>query len=123
VSRPQLWVVAGPNGAGKSTLTSRHLLGRLPIVNSDNIAVELDSSRRSDTAIVLRACRMALEARERLLAERQSFSFETTLTGHGEIRFMQKAATAGYKVNPIFVGLDDVASSHDRVQLRTRRRP
>ncbi|MEK9499123.1 hypothetical protein V2H77_22210 [Photorhabdus sp. P32] len=36
--RPQLWVIAGPNGAGKSTLVRRHLTGKLPVVNPDDIA-------------------------------------------------------------------------------------
>jgi|GEM_PF-3753757 Uncharacterized protein conserved in bacteria len=41
----QLWIIAGPNGSGKTTLTQRHLAGRLPVLNPDEIALEIDRRR------------------------------------------------------------------------------
>jgi len=63
---PQLWVFVGPNGAGKSTLVDRYMAGRLPVINPDNIARELDS-RLGEGQRVLRAGRLAVAERDRLL--------------------------------------------------------
>ncbi len=58
--RPQLWVVGGPNGAGKSTLVARfHLADRMTLVNPDTIARQLKPDHRDDTAIMLKAGRIA----------------------------------------------------------------
>ena len=114
---PQLWVFAGPNGAGKSTLVDRHAAGRLPVINPDNIARELprapsggpDERAAGERAIAERASR---------LAARDTFGFETTLSGNSELRLMREAASAGYKVNLVFVGVRDPETSAARVGER-----
>lgn len=121
MSQPQLWVLAGPNGAGKSTIARRHIIGRVPFVNADDIAYQLDPSDVNSPAAHLRAGRLAVEEREGRLARRETFAMETTLTGKSELALMRRAAEAGYKVNLIFVGLDDVALSAARVHARVRR--
>ena len=94
--RPQLWVIAGPNGAGKSTLVKRHILGKIEVVNPDDIAREQGISNR-------KAGEQALFLRTENIKNRCTFAVETTLTGMGEIKLMQLAATAGYKINLIYV--------------------
>lgn len=121
MSQPQLWVLAGPNGAGKSTIAHRHIIVRVPFVNADDIAYQLDPSDVNSPAAHLRAGRLAVEEREGRLARRETFAMETTLTGKSELALMRRAAEAGYKVNLIFVGLDDVALSAARVHARVRR--
>ena len=64
---PQLWVAAGPNGAGKSTLTRRYLVGRLPIVDPDAIARELDPPDPTRVRVRVQAGREAIHQRRRLL--------------------------------------------------------
>jgi len=120
VIRPQLWVFAGPNGAGKSTLVDRYVRGRIPVVNPDTIALSLDSAL-DDTARILRAGRIALRERAELLAARQSFGVETTLTGHAELDLMRAAGQAGFKVNLVYVGLRNVRNSISRVRHRVAR--
>lgn len=116
MSQPYLWVIAGPNGAGKSTLARKHFAGRVTMVNPDDIAQNLAATGRRGTA--LEAGRVAIKERERQLAARHSFGIETTLTGRGELDFMRKAAQSGYKVNLIFIGIDDPALSRMRVASR-----
>jgi predicted ABC-type ATPase len=103
---PQLWIVAGPNGAGKSTLTSRYLAGRLPIVNPDTIAQELDPSNPTRVRIRVRAGREAIRRQEALLAQGADFAMETTLAGHRELALLPRAREAGYKVTLVYVGVD-----------------
>jgi predicted ABC-type ATPase len=122
VDRPQLWVIAGPNGAGKSTLVARfHVAARLPVVNPDVIARELKPNHRGETAIMLKAGRIAAARRRDLLRAGHSFAIETTLTGHSELRVMSDARRAGYKTNLVYVGVDDALTALGRVRERVAR--
>lgn len=113
---PQLWVFAGPNGAGKSTFVERYIADRIPILNPDNIARQLPSG--SDAQRIIGAGRIAIAERQRLIANRESFVIETTLSGKSELDLMQTAATAGYKITLIYIGLGDIAYSIGRVRSR-----
>lgn len=118
--RPQLWVVAGPNGAGKTTLTGQHFAGRIPVVNPDDIANQINPGHQGSPATMVAAGRLAIAQRHALLSEGKSFAVETTLTGKGELELMRRAAAQGYKVNLFFVGLDDAQLSAGRVAQRVR---
>lgn len=107
----RLWVVAGPNGAGKSTLVDRYLRSGLPVVNPDVIAAQ-------DGVAPLEAGRRAILERRNRLAERRSFLIETTLTGRGEIGFVEEAARQGYRITLFFVGINSVQTSVGRVRVR-----
>jgi predicted ABC-type ATPase len=113
---PQLWVFAGPNGAGKSTLVAQRVRGRIPTVNPDEIALTLPAAQ--GPAGVIAAGRVALAQREAHLAAGRTFGLETTLTGRSELDLMRRARGAGYSVNFVFVGLDDVQLSASRVYER-----
>lgn len=110
--RPQLWVIAGPNGAGKSTLADRYLADRVPVVNPDNIALEQPGIGP------VQAGRMAVQRRREHLLKRESFAWETTLSGHRELALMRKAKDAGYKVNLVFIGVRDPDLSMLRITER-----
>ena len=116
---PRLWVFAGPNGAGKSTIVDRYVADRIPIINPDNIARTL-SPDLGEAARVLQAGRIAVRERAALLAARQTFGIETTLTGRSEIDLMRAAAAAGYHVNLVYIGLRSVRHSIVRVSERVR---
>ncbi|BBK38253.1 hypothetical protein STAQ_33310 [Allostella sp. ATCC 35155] len=117
--RPQIWALAGPNGAGKSTLAELHIRGRLPIVNPDVIAQALP--RMADGRLDEGAAgRRAILERAGHLAAGRSFAFETTLSGHSELRAMQDAAARGFKVNLVYVGVPDAGASAFRVEVRVQ---
>ena len=115
----QLWIMAGPNGSGKTTFARRHLVGRLPIVNPDEIARELNPARPFTPENAIKAGRLALEQQERLLAEHRSFALETTFSGNRELAFMRAAKAEGYKVNLIFICTGSPLISTGRIALRT----
>lgn len=113
---PRLWVVAGPNGAGKTTLVSRRLAGHLPVVNPDEIALELPPVRgRPDER---QAGEIAIMRRQALLEARAGFAIETTLTGASALRLMRKASDIGYRITLIYVGIPDADLSAMRVMAR-----
>jgi predicted ABC-type ATPase len=115
---PQLWVMAGPNGAGKSTLTSRYLAGRLPIVNPDTIAQELDPANPTQLRVRVPAGREAIRRQEALLTQGVDFAMETTLAGHRELALLQRAREAGYKVTLVYIGVDSTDMLLGRIAQR-----
>ncbi|WP_038369395.1 zeta toxin family protein [Brackiella oedipodis] len=110
--RYKLLIVGGPNGAGKSTLVKKlKLRSRMPLVNPDDIAVQLGCSN-------IAAGKIALERREHLLKKKTSFAIETTLTGNIEKRLVKQAKSLGYQVDLIYVGINSPAVSNRRVKQR-----
>jgi predicted ABC-type ATPase len=112
--RPVVVALAGPNGAGKSTFYGAHLKATgLRLVNADVLASELGVD-------AYRAAEMAGALREKLLEQQESFVFETVFSDPvgDKIRFLQRAAGAGYNVILCFIGISDPAMSEERVAMR-----
>ncbi|PKO72963.1 MAG: Zeta toxin family protein, partial [Betaproteobacteria bacterium HGW-Betaproteobacteria-17] len=84
-------VIAGPNGAGKTTFAREFLPvdAACPVfVNADLIAAGL-APFAPETAAV-QAGRVMLQELARHFAARQSFAFETTLSGRGYLRHIRE---------------------------------
>jgi predicted ABC-type ATPase len=106
--------LAGPNGAGKSTFYGAHLKATgLRFVNADVLATELEVD-------AYRAAEMAGALREQLLAQHESFGFETVFSDPvgDKTQFLQRAAGAGYNVILCFIGISGPALSEQRVAMR-----
>ena len=82
MSSKQLWIIAGPNGSGKTTLTERYIEGKIPVINPDNIARNLNPANPTDPATTLRAGREALMQQRQSLEQGKSFALETTFSGN-----------------------------------------
>ena len=120
--RPQFWMFAGPNGAGKSTLVARfRVAGKLPVINPDVIARQINPHHHGEPAIMLQAGRIAHEHRVALMRDMRSFAMETTLSGRGELRVLADAKAAGYKITLVFIGLRSAFHSLARVRERVAR--
>ncbi len=107
----QLWVVAGPNGAGKTTVADRWLTLRVQVVSPDSIAVEQGLSP-------IQAGKAAIREQDRLLSAGESFAIDTTFSGNRELALMKRAAEAGYKVNLIFVCVENTQLCQGRILER-----
>ena len=66
----------------------------------------------------LRAGRLMLTELERHFSKRQSFAFETTLSGRAYAQAIRSWQTAGYKVELIFLRLHDAEEAIARVRQR-----
>jgi predicted ABC-type ATPase len=117
---PQLWIVAGPNGSGKTSLTRKHLLGKLPIVNPDEIAAQLSGVGRSPLDVAMQAGRQALAIQRWHLDQRDTFALETTFSGNRELALIQEAKAAGYKVNLVYLCTNSPMTSMGRIAQRVR---
>lgn len=113
-ARPLLVALAGPNGAGKSTFFHAHLQpAGLRFLNADDLARELGGGADE-------AAGLANHLRRVLVAQRESFVFETVLSDPAgdKVDFLRDAARAGYTVVLLFIGLDSAGTSEKRVAMR-----
>lgn len=116
---PELYIIAGPNGAGKTTAAKTILPDLLHcniFLNADEIAAELNPGNVE--AAALRAARMMLEQVDNCLAEKVTFSIETTLATRSYLQLVKKAQLQGYEVVLLFFSLPSAEMARQRVALR-----
>ena len=114
-------IIAGPNGAGKTTFAREFLpneAGCPVFVNADLIATGLAPFAPATAAV--RAGRLMLQELERHFNARANFAFETTLSGRGHLRLIDRLQAAGYRVKLIFLRLDSSEQAIARVGQRVR---
>ena len=112
-------IIAGPNGAGKTTFAREFLPNEAncPVfINADLIAAGL--SPFQPEAVAVRAGRIMLEQIHEQVRKRESFAFETTLSGRTYARMIPTWRAAGYRVKLIFLRLPTPEMAIARVQLR-----
>jgi predicted ABC-type ATPase len=116
---PLCVVIAGPNGAGKTTFALRALPGMLAsrrFINADLIAYGL--APLAPETRQLAAGRLFLQEVESAVAVRQSFAFETTLSGKGHLALLRRLRADAWRIELIYLALPDVGKSLERVALR-----
>jgi predicted ABC-type ATPase len=112
--RPLVVAIAGPNGAGKTTFYQAHVApGGLRLVNADLLAAELNMDAYAAAAI-------ADQLRRELIAQRESFAFETVFSDPvgDKLQFLEACAASGYTTALLFVGLATSKLSAERVAMR-----
>ena len=112
--RPLLVALAGPNGAGKTTFHHAHLRPlALRFVNTDVLTRELGLNPYA-------AAKVADRLRRELVAQRESFVFETVFSDPvgDKLAFLKDAARRGYSVVLCFIGIASVDRSEERVAMR-----
>ncbi len=112
-------IIAGPNGAGKTTFAREFLPNEAhcpAFINADLIAAGL--SPFQPETVALRAGRLMLEEIEERVRHRQSFAFETTLSGRTYAKKIHEWQTLGYHVKLIFLLLPNPEVAVARVAAR-----
>ena len=90
-------IIAGPNGAGKTTFAREFLVREAAcpsFVNADLIAAGLSPFTPEQAAF--RAGRLMLEEIMGYVGRRESFAFETTLSGRLYPRYIRQWQETGY---------------------------
>ncbi|MCU7934695.1 MAG: Zeta toxin family protein [Candidatus Thiodiazotropha sp. (ex Dulcina madagascariensis)] len=116
---PRILIIAGPNGAGKTTFANEFLPKEAncpQFINADLIAAGL--SPFQPEAAAFRAGRLVLEQIAAFVHQRQSFAFETTLSGRGYARLIPEWRDRGYFVELFFLRLPDADFAVSRVRQR-----
>ncbi len=110
VKLPEVIVFAGPNGSGKSTITQMaKTVGKY--INADDI-------KRTTLCTDLEAAVKAEELRERMIENKNDFTFETVLSTDRNLLLLQKAKEQGYFVRGIYVLTSNVDINVARVHAR-----
>ncbi|HEY9248128.1 MAG TPA: AAA family ATPase [Rariglobus sp.] len=116
---PNLFVIAGPNGAGKTTYARRFLPEEMrtrEFVNADLIAAGLSPFAPDKAAF--EAGRIMLNRLRELTAQRQNFSFETTLSGRAYAPLLREMRAAGYRIRMDFLWIPQLGITRQRVRQR-----
>jgi predicted ABC-type ATPase len=112
--KPFLIVLAGPNGAGKSTFYNAYLSHLdLPFLNADLLNQRLGIS-------AYEAADAIAHLRDLMIEQKRGFITESVLSDPvGEkVGIFKAAASAGFDVRMVYIGLQDVALSTKRVKQR-----
>ena len=116
---PTCWIIAGPNGAGKTTFA----LEFLPTVtdcqyfiNADLIAAGLSPLAPEKES--LNASRLFLTEIQNRINKKQSFAFETTLSGRTYLKLIKQLQQNGWRVDLIYLALPNTEVSRLRVAER-----
>lgn len=114
-------IIAGPNGAGKTTFAREFLPNEAHcrvFLNADLIAAGL--APFAPEAAAVQSGRLMLAELERHFRAGESFAFETTLSGRAYLRHIRQWQQAGYRVELIFLQLNNADEALARVQQRVR---
>lgn len=118
---PVCLVIAGPNGAGKTTFAREFLpneAGILRFVNADLIAGGLSPLNPSLAAAA--AGRLVLKELDRLAAAKESFAFETTMSGLSYLRRLERWKKEGYRIQIVFLRLESSDLALRRIAMRVK---
>lgn len=119
---PVCTVIAGPNGAGKTMFALNYLRGAGHcdnFVNADLIAAGLSPLVPEKEAVS--AGRLFLNEIKKFIADRESFAFETTLSGRSYLGMIRELVAAGWEVDLVYLWLPSVAVCLERVAERVAR--
>ena len=115
----ELYIIAGPNGVGKTTFACTFLPKYADcknFINADLIAQGM--SPFSPEAAAVRAGRLVLSEIRFFSRRRETFTFETTLSGRSYLRLIRDLKKQGYKVHFFFLWVDTVGVALARVKER-----
>lgn len=110
-------VIGGANGTGKTTFAKSLIQERgLIFLNADEIAASLADQPQPN----LKAGRIFLKKLDELAASGENFILESTLAGRYLEAVFLKLKAAGYRLNLIYLFLENANDSIQRIQIRVR---
>lgn len=115
------YIIAGPNGAGKTTFAENFLpveADCLNFLNADLIARGI--APFNPESVALEAGKLFLKRMDAIVSNKESFAFETTLSGLNYIERIKEWKQLGYEIILYFLKLPSTEMAIKRVQLRVR---
>ena len=115
----KILIIAGPNGAGKTTFAKTFLPKEahcMQFLNADLIAAGLSPFAPEIAAV--KSAKLMLKEMEQLTQRKESFAFETTLSGLVYLQRIKKWRQQGYHVSLFFLSLISEELAIKRVAQR-----
>ena len=120
--KPTIYLIAGCNGAGKTTFAKEFLLkevGCANFLNADYLALGL--SPLSPELAALKAGRLLLTEFKSLIARKETFALESTLSGLTYVRSLCQAKAKGFQIYLHYLWLPTPAIAIARVRERVKK--
>lgn len=121
-AKPTIYLIAGCNGAGKTTFAREFLLkevGCANFLNADYLALGL--SPLSPEAAAIKAGRLLLTEFKSLVARKETFALESTLSGLTYLRLLRNATRQGFRIYIHYLWLSSSAIAIARVRERVKK--
>ncbi|MDE5842612.1 MAG: zeta toxin family protein [Muribaculaceae bacterium] len=119
--KPELIIIAGPNGSGKTSITQQFLHHEwaegTTYINPDQVAKDMFGDWNNSEA-VLKAANYCSKLRDRCLAEKKSFVFETVFSAQDKIDFVIRAKKAGFFIRIFFISTSNPTINASRIAKR-----
>lgn len=119
--KPKLIIIAGPNGSGKTSVTYK-LLNHEWIIGCEYINPNIIANEKfgdwNSAESVLKAVKFAEEKRFECIKNKKDLIFETVLSSHDKIDFIEFAKEKGYFVRLFFVGTNSPIINAARIAKR-----
>ena len=119
---PTIYLIAGCNGAGKTTFAREFLLkevGCANFLNADYLALGL--SPLSPELAAMKAGRLLLVEFKSLVARKETFALESTLSGLTYRRLLRDAKRQGFRVYLYYLWLPNPTIAIARVRERVKK--
>ena len=119
--KPTIYLIAGCNGAGKTTFAKEFLLkeaGCANFLNADYLALGL--SPLSPEIAAMKAGRLLLKELRSLIAQKETFAVESTLSGFTHLRMARLAKRRGFRVylHYLWLPTSDIAIARVRERVK-----
>ncbi len=113
--KPEIVIVGGPNGVGKTTIAIQYANEHgLEYLGTDLLVSELDLNE-------IQAGKEFFKRLEQYLQTRKSVVIESTLSGTGLLKRIEKFREKGYTVIILFVFLDSIQLCKRRIKIRVKK--
>ena len=113
--KPELVIVGGPNGVGKTTIATQFAGEHgLDYLGTDQIVSDLELNE-------IQAGKVFFKRLEKYLQSKKSVVIESTLSGTGLLKRVEKFRKKGYTIVILFVFLDSVQLCKRRIKIRVKK--
>jgi predicted ABC-type ATPase len=121
MSNPVLFIVAGPNGSGKSLFSKELTVSDLEVFDGDKHMTALVKKypEAGSEALWSFINENVFEAeKQKAIESRLNYAFETNFSSADPMKTAQEFKKAGYQIHLLFMGLNSLEESMQRVAYR-----